>query len=218
MPTTSIILADTHFLIRRGLNHLLSNVDEFEVIGESTNEKALMESVRQNKPQVVIMDHAQGEDFSIETVRQVRQQSPGTNVMIVSADNNQQTIFEVINGGACSFLTKHCGQDEIINGVKAAAKGEKFFCGKVLNLLLERSFGPTEDDDKPVPLSSREIEIVRLIAQGKIAKEIASELHLSTHTIYTHRKNIMKKLRLRSTSELVVYAIQNGIITPDAPN
>ncbi|MEM9919078.1 MAG: response regulator transcription factor [Bacteroidota bacterium] len=215
MSEISIIVADSQYLIRAGLVHLLSKEEEFKVVGEAVNEKRLLEKVRSKQPSVVILDHKQGSYFSPTTVRSIRQISPDTNIMIVSGDNDKKSIFEVINHGVNSFLTKECGQEEIVNGVKAASRGEKFFCNKVLNLLLERSFGPPEEDCKPIPLSTREIEIVRLVSLGKIAKEIASELHLSTHTVYTHRKNIMKKLRLRSTSELVLYAIQQGIIPAD---
>ena len=110
-----------------------------------------------------------------------------------------------------SFLSKQCDEKEILDAVLATAKGEKFYCTNVLNYLLEKSF-PKETECKPLPLSAREVEIVQLISTGLIAKEIAGKLNLSTHTIYTHRKNIMKKLGIGSTSELVLYAVNEGIV------
>ena len=109
-----------------------------------------------------------------------------------------------------SFLSKKCDEKEIIDAVHATSKNEKYYCTNVLNCLLEKSF--PKDDCSPRPLSPREIEVVQLVAKGLIAKEIASELYLSTHTIYTHRKNIMKKLKIGTTSELVLYAVREGII------
>ncbi|MEM6965044.1 MAG: response regulator transcription factor [Bacteroidota bacterium] len=108
-------------------------------------------------------------------------------------------------------MTKGCDEEEIINAIKATAKQERFFCNKILNFILEKSFAKS-DDGTTTPLTTREIEIVRLVVEGKIAKEIADELNLSTHTIYTHRKNIMNKLELKSTSELVLYAVEKGFV------
>ena len=110
-----------------------------------------------------------------------------------------------------SFLTKECDETEILDAVMATAKNERFFCSKILNYILEKSFNKSISC-KPSPLSQREVEIVRLIAKGLIAKEIADRLNLSTHTVYTHRKNIMSKLKVKSASELVLYAVNNGIV------
>ena len=120
--------------------------------------------------------------------------------------------YSVVEDGVNSFLTKSCNEEEIINAVKATAKGEKFFCHKIINFILEKSFQKEDDNCEPTPLTPREIEIVRLVAQGKIAKEIASQLNLSTHTVYTHRKKIMKKLEFKHASDLVMYAISKGIV------
>ena len=114
--------------------------------------------------------------------------------------------------GVNSFLTKSCGENEIIDAVKATAKGEKIFLHQDFGLSAGKNLCKEEENCVPSPLTPREIEIVRLVAKGLIAKEIADILNLSTHTVYTHRKNIMKKLQLNTSSELVFYAINNGII------
>lgn len=211
MQPISILLADSQYLVRVGLRALLSGIEPFEVVGEVSDEAELMEQLPRLKPNVVILDYNQPEYFSTDTVLKIKQQAPDANVLIISGDSQRYGIYQVLEHGVNSYLTKHCGEDEIIDAVKATAKGEKFFCNNVLNYILEKSF-PRDPDCSPTPLSPREIEVVRLVASGLIAKEIASELNLSTHTIYTHRKNIMKKLNINSASELVLYAVNNGIV------
>lgn len=211
MGGISIVVADSEYLIREGLKHLILSKSNFNIVGEATNEPALMRVLRRTQPDVVILDHNQPTHFDTETIPRVKKASPRTNILIISADEDKNNIFQVLENGINSFLTKRCDKEEIIDAVKATAKGEKFFCTTVLDYLLEKSFGK-EESCAPTPLTPREIEVVQLIAKGLIAKEIASELKLSTHTVYTHRKNIMKKLKLGTASELVLYAVQQGIV------
>ena len=211
MNSISIILADSQYLIRRGLEHLLSQETQFEVVEQSVREDDLLKKVRHHRPRVVILDYQQPGNFSTETVPKIKENSPTTNVLIISSDTDKGRIDSVLENGVNSFLTKCCDDKEIFGAIQATAKGEKYFCNNVLNYLLEKSF-PKENDCSPTPLTARETEIVRYVAQGKIAKEIASELHLSTHTVYTHRKNIMKKLGFGSVSELVLYAVNEGMV------
>ncbi len=213
MGPISIIIADSQYLIRLGLRKLLAQEAEFRILAEVTNERQLEEQLLQQQADLIILDYQQPGAFSTQSVRKIRHLAPKSNILIISADSDKNGVLQVLEQGVNSFLTKQCEQEEIINAVKASAKGEKFFCNKVLNYLLERSFPQDQEQDcRPTPLSVREIEIVRLVASGKIAKEIADELHLSTHTVYTHRKNIMKKLQLNSASELVLYAVSQGIV------
>jgi DNA-binding NarL/FixJ family response regulator len=213
MHPISIILADRQYLIRTGLKSLFAGKEHLKIVGEASNEAELMDQLRQKPADLVILDHNQPNSFSKETVERLKTDFPNTNILIISADNHKESIYEILEKGINSFLTKSCDGDEIIDAVKAAAKGEKFFCTRVLDYLLEKSFAKEQDGNcSPTPLSPREIEIVQLVAQGLIAKEIADALNLSTHTIYTHRKNIMKKLKLNTASELVIYAVHTGLV------
>jgi len=210
MKPISIIIADSQVLIRLGLRHLLATFPSCEIVGESTNEAQLMEQLKKFQPDIVALDYNQPHRFSPETIEKVRMASPRTNILIISGDEDKKTIYRVLESGVNSFLSKQCGEKEITDAVLATANGEKFYCTNVLNYLLEKSF--PKEDCSPTPLTAREIEIVQLVANGLIAKEIAGKLNLSTHTVYTHRKNIMKKLRIGSTSELVLYAVSEGIV------
>lgn len=221
MDGTSITVADSQYLIRLGIKHLLSKHGQFRIVSEAEDDEELSEQLPQHRPDVVILDYNQPTAFEKETITRIKQLSPSTNILIISDDEDKSSIYQVLQSGVNSFLTKSCDEEEIVDAVKATAKGEKFFCTRILDYLIERTLGsaaPAETEEascKPTPLSPREIEIVQLIAQGMIAKEIASELNLSTHTIYTHRKNIMKKLKLSSASELVLYAVNMGLVKSD---
>ncbi len=219
MRPISIILADSQYLTRLGLKHLLRGKEQFRIVGEATKESQLLERIKAISPQVVILDYNQPGSFSQSTVQSIKRLAPLSNILIISADNNKENIYSILELGVNSFLTKACEEGEILDAIKATAKGEKFFCSKVLDFILEKSFSKNEEDAcNATPLSPREVEIVQLIAQGLIAKEIAGKLNLSPHTVYTHRKNIMKKLELNTASELVLYAVQMGWVKNNRPS
>lgn len=212
LEKTSIVVADSQYLIRLGLNTLLSEQDNIDIVAEATSESQLISSLQKYHPQVVILDYNQESAFRKDTIHLIQKTSPGSNILIISGDNDKSNIYDVIESGINGFLTKSCDDKEIIDAISATAKGEKFFCSRVLDYLLEKTFSKPDEKCITTPLTAREIEIVRLVAQGLIAKEIADQLNLSTHTVYTHRKNIMKKLKLNTASELTLYAINTGII------
>ena len=199
---------------------MMTECSQFEVLAEAENETELLAQLQKIQPSVIILDHDQPDAFSKSSIQRIKEQAPQARVLIISNDEDKESIYQVLQLGVNSFLTKTCGEEEIMDAVKATAKGEKFFCTRVLDYLLEKSFpseaaraiAKEEVSCQPTPLSPREIEIVQLIASGLIAKEIASKLNLSTHTVYTHRKNIMKKLKLNSASELVLYAVNMGLV------
>lgn len=212
MPAIKIVIADAQFLIRLGLTCLLSKDERFKVVGEAANSKDLRQLITKVKPEVLIMDYHQERSFDIDDLMVVKQISPRTHALIISDDEDRDNIYKAIESGGISFLTKECDQDEIVSAVLATAKGEKFICHKVIDIILNnKSASANADDCKPFSLSLREVEIIQLTAKGLSAKEIATKLFLSPHTVYTHKKNIMKKLKLSSSSEMILYAINNGL-------
>ena len=211
MEDISIIIADAQFLIRVGLKHVIAERDDFLLLHEVAEESELINHIKKRPPKVVILDYNQGGNFNIKTISKIKETAAETNILIISADEDKQNIYKVLEKGVNSFLTKQCEATEIVNAIYATAKGQRFFCSSVLEHILEKSFGK-KDTAPSIPLTPREIEIVRMIVDGKIAKQIADELCLSTHTVYTHRKKIMKKLGLNSPSELIIYAMQNKLV------
>ena len=211
----NIVIADAQYLVRIGLKSLLSTVQDFKVIGEAANTKELLDLIGSHHPDVVIFDYFSEHNFLPEDIQSVKRISPKTNFLIISADSTKTTIYKVIELGAVSFLTKECDKDEIVGAIYATAKNEKFLCHKVIDIIIEKHMHTDEDNCKAFNLSLRETEIIKLTAKGWTAKTIAGHLFLSTHTVYTHKKNIMKKLKINSSSEMIVYAIQNGLVTKE---
>lgn len=213
MPV-KVVIADCQYLIRVGIKSLLSKSKEFEIIGEAVYSPDLIELVKVNQPDIIILDYQQPFHFSLKDIETCKSISPHTKFLIISMDENRDQIIQAIDYGAISFLTKECDEDEIINALRATTKNEKFMCHKVIDIILRKEHHQ-EEDCKPFNLSVREVEIIQQTAQGLSAKEIAEKLFLSTHTVYTHRKNIMKKLCLNSSSEMILYALKNGIVSSE---
>ena len=215
-PTDNVIkisIADSQYLTRKGLKQVLSQRNGFLVIGEVSDEAELLKQISTNPPNVLILDYNQPRHFTPDTITKVKTAAPETEVLVISADEEKERIYDVIQQGVNCYITKECDEIEILDAIEAAQRGTKFFCNKVLDFILEKSFPDHADNCAPTPLTPREKEIVIHTARGLIAKEIAHELGLSTHTVYTHKKRIMKKLELKSPVQLVLYALEKGIIS-----
>jgi DNA-binding NarL/FixJ family response regulator len=210
--TYKVLLADAQFLIRFALKELLKETNTFLVIGEAGNEAELNRLITKTPPDIIVIDYNQPGFFSIESIKHLIDQHPTIQLLVISSDENKENIYDVINSGVLRFLTKKCDAHEINEAFRAIIRGEKFFCSSIFNFIFEMSFSQNSYSSNPLPLSARELEIVQLIAKGLIAKEISKKLNLSTHTVYTHRKNIMEKLKLRRSSELVLFAINKGLL------
>ncbi len=210
--TYKVLLADAQFLIRFALKELLKETNTFQVIGEAGNEAELNSFIAKTPPDIIVIDYNQPGFFSIESIKNVKEQHPTIELLVISSDDNKENIYDVINSGVLRFLTKKCDAHEINEAFRAIMRGEKFFCASIFNFIFEMSFSQNNYSSNPLPLSARELEIVQLIAQGLVAKEIGKKLNLSTHTVYTHRKNIMEKLKLRRSSELVLFAVNKGLL------
>jgi two-component system invasion response regulator UvrY len=209
MSAIDIVIADPCFLIREGLKQVVEK-QNINLKGEIASSNEFWSKVKKYKPAVLITDYnlknfIQQDDFS-----RVIEAYPDTKILVISGDDNKENIFNAIQKGISGYLTKECGREEILNAINSVAKGEKFFCNKILDIILEKKVG--ENKDNP-GLSERETEIIKLIAQKYSNQEIAEELFISIHTVYTHRKNIMKKLKLKSPVELILFAIDSGIIS-----
>ena len=211
MKKIGIIIADAQLLAREGLKHVLADFQEFVLLDTVDSEEALLKSIEEHTPDVVIIDYFHQTKFSVNTIKQIKKYNKKIQILIISADNFKENILKVIEDGAIGFLTKECDEEEIQEAIIAAAQGQKFMCHKVVDIIIDNHIHKNEDC-MLLNISSRESEIIKLTAKGWNAKTIADHLFLSTHTIYTHKKNIMKKLKLKSTSEIIVYAIQNKLI------
>jgi DNA-binding NarL/FixJ family response regulator len=214
MTEISVILSDPQFLSGLGMRQLMASTHGVKLVGEGFNMDDLEKLVIEHRPQLIIFDFVDLPQFSWEKIKNFRSTWPGTRWLLITHSTDREAIYKALACGIQSILTKGCSQDEIIGAIRSSARGEKFFCNKVLDVILEKELQVDEEGDcMPSSLTAREQEILTLVAGGKSTKEIAHELSLSHHTVNTHRKNIMKKLGATSVSEWVLYALNAGLIS-----
>ncbi len=217
MLKTKILIADAHTLTREGLKSLLCKRNDLQIVGEVKNGVELLNLLKRKNPDIVIIDFFIPDHFSIDDIVFIRTKYPETRILVISTNQDKQDVLKVLDLGVNGYLLKECDEEEVISAVYAAVKKEKFFCGRVMDTILEKvthqcAVGEICDHCQPISLSDREVEIIKLIAEGYTTKDIAKKIFLSFHTIATHRKNIFKKLRIRNSSELILYALKKGII------
>ena len=207
-----VVIADPSFLTREGFKKTMEGENSYKIVGEIKNNKEIWFKLSSLNPDILVIDYDDKNFLDINEITKIKEYVPSTKILVISNHNEKQNILSVIKQGALGYLTKECEADEIIKALDAVSKGEKFFCSKILDVILDKHYEPYNKNGSTILLSGREVEIIKLIAEGNSNQNIADKLFLSIHTIYTHRKNIMKKLKLKSPVELVLYALNSGIV------
>jgi two-component system invasion response regulator UvrY len=207
----STIIADNQPLVAAGLESLLIEKQGFEVIRKINKGAELMQSVETLQPRLLIADYNLPGFISLDDIKDAMSFSPNTNVLILSSDNNKPSILEALQLGIKGYVTKECSLDEVAMAVQAAAKGEKFFSRKILEIIMQKHM-KVESGSEASVLTARETEILELIARGHSTVAIADRLFLSPHTVQTHRKRIIRKLNIKSPTEFVIYALDFGLL------
>lgn len=207
---TRILLADDHSVVRSGFRMILSSQTDMEVVGEVSNGREAVEQATLLLPDVVIMDVTMPELNGIEATRRLATAAPKTRVLALSMHKDSVYVREILRAGAVGYLLKDSGEGDLVAAVRAVARGEGYLSSAVSDAVLNDYRKHVTD---PIDLlSSREREVLQMIAEGKTNKEIASSLNLSVYTVEAHRGRIMEKLNLHSTGELVRFAVRNGLI------
>ncbi|MBI3502919.1 MAG: response regulator transcription factor [Bacteroidetes bacterium] len=216
MAKIKILIADNSFLIREGFRSIINENSDFKLIGEADKAEVLAEKLLLHRPNVLVLDYASS-FFCIDDISVIHQKFPEVNILAVTNPQSKAIISKAIANGIISHLLKDCGRDEIIEAIYSTAKGEKFFCGKIVDgVLKEKEANSSEGVScDGIKLSAREIEIIQLVSEGLSNKEIAERLFLSVHTVTTHRKNIMSKLGVNNTAGLVMFAIKQNLLGPN---
>ncbi len=208
----SIIVADAQNLSRIGLSQILS---QHYYVNEACNGATALQMTEELKPRLVIIDYSISSSFSIEHIATLKSLYSELKILVISADENEKRVLQVSELGIQGFITKDCDAEEVLNAVASVLKGEKFFCNKILNIIINQINQKSASNNcESTSLSKREVEIVQLITNGFTNTKIAEKLGLSRHTVHTHRKNIMKKIQGKSTSDVVLYAIKTGMTQP----
>ncbi len=209
--SVSTIIADNQPLVAAGLESLLVEKQGFNVIGKINKGADLMQFVETLQPSLLIADYNLPGFISLDDIRNAMSFSPKTNVLILSSDSNKPSILEALQLGINGYVTKECSLDEVGMAVQSVAKGEKFFCHKILDIIMEKHL-KVESGSEASLLTARETEVLELIARGNSTLAIADRLFLSPHTVQTHRKSIIRKLNIKSPTEFVIYALDFGLL------
>lgn len=216
MKPLKILIADDHELIREGLKARIEKQAGWEVCGEAGNGREAVELAGTLKPDVVVLDISMPELSGIEATRQICKVSPGTNVLILTMQESEGLVRDVLAAGARGFVLKTDTSRLLVAAVEALAEGKPYFTGKVSDIVLGAYLNPDPGAragaDGGRRLSPREREIAQLIAEGRTNKDVAEKLGVSVKTIDAHRANIMRKLDLHSVADLVRYAIREKLV------
>ncbi|MBZ0206063.1 MAG: response regulator transcription factor [Flavobacteriales bacterium] len=213
------LLADRSELALVGLRTILSSVHRIAIVGEARDAADMHGKIAELHPDVVLIDHT-AEGFGAEAIRDGLRRSGRTKFIAITPDPSQLALLSALRAGVASYIKKDCSRKEIIDAVLHTGDGQKFFCGKILRAIQAASLDVDSlfdhaMDCEPITVSDRESEIISLIAEGCSYTCIADRLCLSAHTVTTHRKNIMQKLGVNNTAALVLYAVKNGLVSPN---
>jgi DNA-binding NarL/FixJ family response regulator len=210
----TIVLADDHGIVRQGLWALLDAEPDFSIVGEATDGLEAAQLAERLQPDVLVTDLMMGSTNGLEVIRQVSRRSPKTRVVIFSMYGNEAYVLEALRAGAKAYILKESASEELIAGIRYAAAGHRYLSSPLSERAIEGYIEKTEVTalDPYDALTTREREVLHLVAQGSTSSEIAGKLYLSRRTVETHRTNLMRKLGLHSRAELLRYALQKAIL------
>lgn len=221
-----VLLVDDHKLLRKGLRMMLVSNPTFEVVGEASNIAETLQFIADNElPDIVLMDLHLGEESGIALTKQLIRDQPGLNVIGLTMSDNEADIKDMLRAGAKGYLLKNCAPEEVFEGIQAVLRGQSYFTSQVTEAILRRHIRPqtgrpstrpiqegTHEVAQLIPLTNREREILKLVAQELTTPEIADKLCLSPRTVENHRYRLMCKLKVKNALGLVKYAVQYGLV------
>ncbi len=214
MKPFRILVADDHPIFRLGLCALLGTREGWEVCGEAADGRDAVEKCRQLKPDLLILDICMPELNGLDAARQILKNNPDQLVLVLTAVDSDQVIRECLETGVRGWVFKSDASEDLVTAVEAVQRQKTIFSSRVSDLLMDgyKRHHARPAEGNVTRLSPREREIVQLVSEGKASKDIAATLNVSVATVETHRSNVLRKLRLHSTAELVLYAVRNGIV------
>lgn len=210
---TRILIADDHDIVRQGICAIIARHHGLEVCGEAADGREAIAKARDLKPDIIVIDIAMPMLNGLAATKQITQEFPGIKVLVLSMYDSEQVVHDVLEAGAFGYLLKSDAARDLIAALDALQHDRPFFTNKVSEMVLELFLRrPAGFEGKERVLTSREREVIQLVAEGKTTKQIAESLGLSAKTADKHRANLMRKLKVHSVSELVLYAIRNNIV------
>jgi|SRR5688572_6105677 len=215
--TINLVLVDDHKIIRDGIKAFLRE-DDINIVGEAGNGRELLNLLAETQADVVLLDINMPEMDGYETTKAIKEQFPEVKVLVLSMLDHEKYVQQMFDAGAMGYTLKNIGQEELVHAIRMVAGGNKFISTEVALTFLNklRNIMPASawqnHEKKPSDLSAREIEVLKLIAEGMTNAEIADKLFTSKRTIESHRQNIIEKTQVKNTAALIKYALNNGLI------
>jgi DNA-binding NarL/FixJ family response regulator len=216
-----ILLADDHVMFRRGVRRIIQSISDVEVVGEASDGFELLDLLKKNSPHLVILDISMPNLRGLEATREIKIIAPEVKVLILTMHKDKEYLYHAFSAGAEGYLLKEDADSELISAIDTMRKGGTYISPllstQLADLFMQKSRPLSEQFSSPGELlTTREREIIKLIAEGKSSREVAELLFISSRTVQHHRANIMKKLNIKKTADLVKYAIQKGYTSPTA--
>lgn len=214
----SVVIADGNDISRAGLKCILCNLSSIFVCEDVCNSCELIKSVKNYKPNIVLLDY-NSKGFELNTILDIKNTNKNTRIIGITDSYNYKYVRSAIDKGIVSHIKKDCPKQEVLDSIIDTANNKRFFCTDILNSLKFKTFNTKKEEEKsncsPITLSDRELEVVKLISEGYTNAQIAVVLHISNHTVNTHRKNIIRKLGVGNTAGIVMFAVKNKFVNPD---
>lgn len=207
-----IVIADDHDIIREGIKNILRKYPEYEIAGEASDGEGALDLTAKLKPDILLLDITMPKRSGLDILDQVKKASRSTKTLIISVHKANAYIMRALKSGVKGYLNKENAADELIPALRKITAGQVYLSDEVSSYLLEKASQGPQELEKEKILSEREEEVLRLVAEGKTAKEIGEALFISDRTVENYKNNILKKLGLHKTSDLIKYAIKNKIV------
>jgi two-component system, NarL family, response regulator NreC len=215
MADLRILLADDHAMLRDGVRMVLEAQPGFRVVGTADNGRDAVRLAHELQPDIAVLDVAMPEINGLEATKEIRELSPDTEIVILSMHEGQEYLREALRAGASGYVLKRAAAKELVGAIQAIRRGESYLDPALTRTLISDYVRQVErDDEAPDSLTDRELEVLKLVAEGMTNRQIALQLNISIKTVQTHRANLMDKLNLHDRTELVRYAIRRGLIQP----
>jgi DNA-binding NarL/FixJ family response regulator len=213
LKPTRVLIADDHEVVRQGIRIIVQSSPNFEICGEASDGRQAVQLAAQLKPDIVVVDIGMPHLNGLDATKQIVQHDHKTKVLVLTMHESEHIVREVLAAGARGYLLKSDAGRDLLSALEALASRKTFFTSKIAEIVLETYLKKRTPEEAPKDvLTSREREVVQLLAEGKSTKEVAVALGLSVKTAETHRSNLMRKLAIHSVSQLVLYAVRNNIV------
>jgi DNA-binding NarL/FixJ family response regulator len=219
MRKTSVLLVDDHPFVREGIRSFLSDLPDFEVVGEASTGTEALRMAEQHKPDFILLDINMPEINGLEAVGQLRKSTPGAKILILTVHNSREYVLHIAKSGAHGYILKEAPPEELLQAMQAIRNGQKYYSSAVAGYVMDEYERSSNKKDRPEKqekqLAPREVEVLIATAKGKSIKEMAEELNITSATAQTYRVRLMEKLEIHNVAGLVKYALQKGYLPLD---